>query len=113
MVTKETINKRINKTQIYSADDLIKHYERKTSGHFFSPDTMRFFKSRLSQDLFYTSKTVLFITSEQNTGYPRLYTLREYNPNTGEIDQIGEFQGFNTLAQAKRYAQKLIKDEGI
>ena len=112
-------NEFINKVQIYSIDCLIRHYEHNTYkiyervGHFFSKDTMKFFKSRVNSNLFYDYKNELiyFITSEKKcfNDDTRLYTLRVYNPATAKIDtaENTEFLHFETLAQAKYYAKKL------
>lgn len=100
---------------IYSLADLQKHYERMTQGrgHWFDEGTMRFFKSRLSEPLVYHGKRVLFFSSELGPGQPlRRYSIREYDTESGRIETIGlGFQGYKTLAAAKRAAQYLSKGE--
>ena len=77
--------------------------------HYFEPDTMRFFKSRVLGDLFGGR---YFITSERNSGmmgdHPRMYTVREALPN-GHIENASEFQAFSTAAQAKTFAKRLAE----
>lgn len=97
---------------IYSLRDLQAHYERKTSGHWFKPSTMRFFRSRLSEPLWFCERltepsVILFISSEQGPNGIRRYTIRSYAPDTGEIGAVGEFQQYKTLNAAKRVAEKL------
>ncbi len=97
---------------IYSIRDLQAHYERKTSGHWFEPSTMRFFRSRLNEKLYYCERltepsVILFISSEQGPNGIRRYTIRSYAPETGEIDTVGDFQQYKTLNAAKRAAEKL------
>lgn len=107
---------------IYHVNDLIREYERTSSGHFFDRDTMSFFGSRVVEYFRGNGKTAYFITSEKNpfcSNSKRLYTVREvkrvkaksfygykYNVNT-----VGEFQGFKTSAAAKKYIEKLLKGE--
>jgi len=65
-------------TNIYSADD-IRRMHRK---HFFSPDTMRFFASRINRDVFPTNKGVVyFVTSEKAcfNDSTRVFSVRSYD----------------------------------
>lgn len=95
--------------EIYSVRDLQAHYELKTpGGYWFSPSTMKFFRTKIYDGLWYTPDSrVLFITSEQReSGEPRRYTVREYSPTTGDIRSLG-FMNHKTLASAKREADSL------
>jgi hypothetical protein len=87
-------------------------YENKAAGKFwFSPDTLRFFRSRISdfvvqdssnKDLYY------FISSEQyDDNSPRLYSVRVFNYDTKNIDTVGEFQEYETITQAKAAAKRI------
>lgn len=70
--------------------------------HFFSPDAMRFFRSRILSDIRNLSDdSALFITSEKNGEEPRRYTLRRITDG-GNVDTVGEFQAFTTPRQARR-----------
>jgi hypothetical protein len=74
-------------TDIFSVDDI----KRKHSGHFFSPDTMRFFKSRLIQDVFPTDKgLVYFVTSEKAcfNDETRVFNVRAYSIKNDSFDTI-------------------------
>ncbi len=82
----------------------VKSYCWNRGSHFFSPDTMRFFSSRIQTTPPYKGR--VFVTSEKyDWKAPRYYTVRCIRPDGG-IDTIGEFQGFDTRQSAHRYAEK-------
>jgi len=99
-----------NQYGIYSLDDLKKHYYKNTKGHFFDDNTMRFFKSRISEDLMYSGALIYFVTSEQGPDDIRKYTVRSYNPKTSDIDTVGDFQQYSTMYQAKQTAKSLSRE---
>lgn len=71
--------------------------------HFFSPDTMRFFSSRIQMTPPYKGR--VFVTSERmNWNSPRLYTVRVVKPS-GHIETIGDFGGFTSRQSAHHYAE--------
>ena len=75
-------------------------------GHWFSPDTLRFFGSRVGGTL-YGGR--YFVTSEY-TGFDktgRAYTVRETDAE-GEISTVGEFLGHGTREGAIRAIRKLL-----
>jgi NADPH-dependent ferric siderophore reductase len=89
----------------------IKQLARDCGNHFFDPDTMRFFSSRVGSKVYGGQ---YFITSEQfvdNRGVadPRRYTIRKFTYDNGrfDIDTVGEFQQFDTHSQAVKFAQQL------
>ncbi len=70
----------------------------------FSPDTMRFFRSRVGDEL-YAGR--YFISSEkQEYNTPRMYTVREVT-NDG-IHSASEFMQYKTWEQARRAVSLLI-----
>ena len=72
--------------------------------HFFSPDTMRFFSSRIQTTPPYKGR--VFVTSERmNWNSPRLYTVRAVQPS-GNIETIGDFGAFTSRQSAHRFAAK-------
>ena len=87
----------------------IKDLNRKAGQHWFSPDTMRFFKSRVPDDRFPLVKNKYFISSEKSPWDARRYTIREWNGKTKQIGEVGEFGAYKTKTQAERDLQKLIK----
>lgn len=73
-----TLNPNFMLTNIYSVNDI----KRAHRGHFFSPDTMRFFASRLIQDVFPTNKGIVyFVTSEKAcfNDSTRVFSVRSYD----------------------------------
>jgi hypothetical protein len=76
--------------------------------YFFSPDTMRWFNSKVYDDIYQIKEGVCFITSERDDYLDRqptrLYTVRIMRLN-GRIDSLSEFQQFNTLKQARAFVK--------
>lgn len=72
------------------------------SGYWFAKDTMRFFSSRIAWGSLTRkdSETFLFISSEESPYSARRYSLRQWTLTNG-VDQVGGFQEFATLAEAK------------
>ena len=82
----------------------VKSYCWNRGSHFFSPDTMRFFSSRIQTTPPYKGR--VFVTSERmNWNSPRLYTVRVVKPS-GHIETIGDFGGFTSRQSAHRFAEK-------
>lgn len=90
----------------------IKDANRKAGRFFFEPETLRFFRSRISQAVCpLPNGAALFMTSEQfvaSNGWkaPRKWSLRLAKPD-GDIDSVGDFQAFNSRGAALRMMQKL------
>lgn len=96
-----------NLTKIYSVEDIKERHK----GHFFSPDTMRFFKSRLIQDVFPTNKkSVYFVTSEKSgfTDETRVFNVRRYDI---ELDMFDTIETLNTRTRALSLALDLAYSE--
>lgn len=88
----------------------IKTHNRNVNHYFFDTNTLRCFNSRILSDVYDGPGGVYFVTSEKQCSltytYPRLYTVREYNPISGFISTKGNFPGFETARAAKAYAKK-------
>ena len=96
-------------TNVYSAND-IKRYHK---GHFFSPDTMRFFASRLVQDCFPTNNGLIYFVTSEKAGfidYSRVFNVREYNIKD---DNFTTLETFTTRAKALSLALDLAYNETI
>lgn len=96
----------------------IKH---RHTGNWFDRDTLRWWSSRVSDNVYPTGITALgtlFVTSEKEEGKVRLYTVRRATLNVGadgmvlgcSITTEGEFQGHRSSNQAHRVARR-IRDE--
>ncbi len=106
-------------TIAWNSKELIDQYNYLSSGHFFDRDTIRFFKSRITDNYRRLSDTeALFITTEKGPDNVRKATIRrakliKYTRESDgrecekiTIDTVGEFNTL-TLAQAKRMIVKL------
>ncbi len=82
----------------YRGIDGIREANRDAGFHWFDPETLRFFGSRISESTF---DGRYFVTSEWD-GFDhaaRLYSIREAMSD-GQVDTVGEFQEYATRAQA-------------
>jgi hypothetical protein len=78
--------------------------------HFFEPGAMRFFNSHVMRYVYNGKGGVYFITSEQfDWNSPRLYTIRQFHPETGNVDTASEFQEFRTLEDARTRTKELAR----
>jgi len=79
--------------------------------HWFSKDTMRFFKTRLVACR--PNGPVLcdnyFISSEKSWTEDRAYTLRKVNDD-GTIDTVGEVMMYKTLYRARKALKDALKN---
>jgi hypothetical protein len=91
----------------YYGMESVKRANAALGHYFFSPDTMRFFRSRLPHTVYYGR---YFVTSEQfDYDSPRLYTIRVANPD-GSIDTVGEFQQYRSRSAAVNAIHRMMKD---
>jgi hypothetical protein len=88
----------------------IKELNRKAGQHWFSPDTMRFFKSKIPQDHVGLVNNRYFITSEKSPWDKRKYSIREWLGKSKTIETVGDFGSFNTKSQAERKLKKMMQE---
>lgn len=92
--------------------DQIMHANAQAGQFFFSPDTLRFFASRVSRRTYVAPDgTTYFVTSERFRSIahgdgPRRYTVRS-TTDGAQIDTIGAFQGYRTSGAAHARARYL------
>lgn len=73
--------------------------------HFFDRATIRFFGSSVVSTLY---KNLCFVTRELDyNGTQYLYTVRQFDPETAQIETVGNFQQYTTI-QAARAAAKIV-----
>ena len=102
------------KYNILHIDDLQNHYENNSkTPNWFSPDSMRFFKSQVSDKILASNERFYFVSSEKGPSGPRAYTIRSYNPKTFQIDSLSEFQGYRTNTQAWNGVERHLKSLGF
>ncbi len=103
-----------------SMDSIITHYCPAPGRHWFDRDSKRFFRSRMPQQAYVVGEyqsprtVAYFVTSEQFVGSDRrparrMYSVREYNYETRDINTIGEFNSMSKSA-ANTLAMRLAKD---
>lgn len=88
----------------------VKRINREAGQFFFSPESMKFFESRIETKGLLI-KNRFFITSEQfisSTGQkaPRKFTVRELNRETGGITTVSKFNEISTKKEAIKFAEK-------
>ena len=81
----------------------LRHFNHSRGYGFFSPRTMRFFKSRVQTRPPYAGR--VFVTSEsKGWGHPRMYTVRMIQDD-GRVKTIGDFQQFHFSSTAHDFAK--------
>ncbi len=82
---------------MYTNLNQVKIAHTKRGFHFFDPDTLRFFGSKVHENLFFGE---FFITSELDFDRTdRRFTVRRANDD-GAIETVGEFRAHATKADA-------------
>jgi len=82
-------------------DDVI-NLNHSTDHHFFDPDTMRFFDSRIESPLM---RGRFFVTSERGPHMARAFTVRCAGDD-GDIGSVGAgFMGYETRAEAVEWIE--------
>ena len=82
---------------------------RVNAGYWFSPDTLRFFGSRIYwHTLTATNDGYFFISSEDNFDRTeKRYTVRYVNADY-DIDTVGEFNGYASYQHAKTALKNIV-----
>lgn len=92
----------------------IRHANKEAGNHFFSEGALRFFSSIIGHVTFATDdgEHAFFVTSEKHEKRPRLYTVRIFTMQTGDVSTHGEFQAYKSEAMAERAAEKAALEYG-
>lgn len=90
--------------KFFTMDDVRRANER-AGHHWFEPETMRFFRSRVGETL-YGGR--YFVSSEKGPDGSRRYSVREAKAD-GSISTVGEFQGFPNRRQAIAAIRSILK----
>lgn len=78
---------------------------RQHEGHFFDPDTLSFFRSKIGDTVYGGN---MFITSERGARGPRVYTVRRVTKG-GDIVTVGEHMDYSSKAQAVRAIARIMR----
>ena len=93
----------------YRTLDDIKERNRRLGHCWFSPDTMRFFSSRVQSTIYPTKDgRAYFVTSERGPDNIRKYSVRVAFPS-GLVNAVGEFQQYRTGRAAHAAARRLAE----
>jgi hypothetical protein len=89
----------------------LRRMARDAGSHWFDPDTLRFFKSRVGREAYLGADgRWYFLSSEQGPRMPRRYSVRAVDDGWAHVESFGGFQAYDTRAQALtglRHALKL------
>ena len=93
---------------MYRTIEDIMNKNQQSGRHFFSPSTMRFFKSKVYRTVYRDEEEAYFITSEKAPHDKRKYSVRRANED-GSIETIVWYQ-FNQYKMAEKFIQtELLK----
>lgn len=106
---------------VTSIDSVKAHYCPAPGRHWFDADTLRFFRSRLPQQVYrdgtyaQPGRFAYFVTSEKyanrfsGTNLPRKWSVRRYDYDERDISTIGEFQEYSSRNGADARARYLAE----
>lgn len=87
----------------------VKRINRQNGYHFFDADTMRFWGTSMVSELFPNNT---FVTADDNYDRSKkLYTVRLFNEDTGDIKTVCGFQRFASLDEAVSAAKAYAPDQ--
>jgi len=94
--------------------DDVKQCAQICKSHFFEPETMRFFSSRVGETAYHDGRGgAYFTTSEKGPNGRRGYSVRHYDPERCGVETVGKFQGYATAAQAQGAAKRAATRGGL
>lgn len=89
--------------------DDVKRINRQNGFHFFDADTMRFWGTSLITELF---RNNTFVTADDNYDRSKkMYTVRLFDEDTGDIKTVCGFQRFDNLDDAVKAAKAYVQDQ--
>ena len=88
----------MTKTDTRWTIEAIRAANAREGGHWFEPDTLRFFRSKILRTVYQGPGGIYFVSSEQfDDASGRYYTVRRFDPTDGSVETFGEF---NVLGRA-------------
>lgn len=94
---------RFKNNTIYSVEDFRRLYEHYSCGHWFSKDTMRFFKTKILEgQQKIIGDSIYFITSEVNPSEVKAFTIRRgyIDGDSLSVETVGDFHSIPTRHRA-------------
>ena len=100
---------------IIGIDTIERHYIPSVRRYWFDADARRFFKSRLPTQAYQTDdeSVAYFVTSEQQHGHARRWSVRRYTFATRDISTVGDFQEYSNRSAADRRARYLASQMAV
>ena len=90
----------------YSITEVKAINNEKCRAYWFGPGETNFFNTRIESGTYCGRGGVYFVTSERmELEMPKKFTVRTFNPDTGEINTAGEFQQYSSVEDAKDAAK--------
>jgi len=78
----------------------------KSRAYWFGPEETRFFNTMIESEVYSGHGGIYFVTSERmELSMEKKFSVRSFNPETGTIDTIGDFQQYRKLEDAKDAAR--------
>lgn len=94
----------------------IKEAVRATGSHWFDPDTMSFFGTKVLPAVYQGPGGIYFVTSDHDYQRRRGFTVRKFSPETNDVDTVGEVAGYDrpgAIQQAKLLAIRMAGTERL
>lgn len=85
---------------------------RATGSHWFDPDTMRAFGTRVLPSVYQGVGGIYFVTSDHDFDRTRKYSVRRFDPTRSKIDTVGEVASYATAQEARTAAKAAAQGEG-
>lgn len=95
-------------TKTFASIEEIRDANQRAGFYFFEPDTMRFFAGRVREQGIIGGRFFVHSTKACFRDYRRRYHVGVV-ADTGDIENIGPRDGFDTAARARRWARALAK----
>ena len=91
----------------------IKDAMRARGSHWFDPDTMRFFGTRVLPTVYQGPGGVYFVTEDDqyDRALPKRFTVRSFHETTKEIETMGKVGDHRTAEFAQEAAKRLAESE--
>ena len=91
----------------------IKELARQWGSYYFSKDTMRFFGTKLSNDIHTGPGGIFFVQSDRVPEARRRYKVRYVNIADEDIEIVGRFEGYTASSEAHDVAERLSLGEEV
>ena len=97
-----------------SIDQVRRAHEEIYNGHWFTSVGKRFFDSHWAETATLIGLKAYFVSSEQfhdgAHSEPRKYSVRVCDMASGDINTVGVFQAYFTIAQARAAIKKIVEE---